>query len=79
MPGDPKECQANATHCSELVAKTTNQILKGQFVSLAARWTQLATELEHTRKLMEACGTPMSSDAYVPWYSQNRPQGIWWF
>jgi hypothetical protein len=54
MPGDPKECQANATRCSELAAETTNQTLKGQFVSLAARWTQLAIELEHTRKLMEA-------------------------
>jgi hypothetical protein len=77
MPGDPKECRANAERCSELAAETTNKRLNESLLSLAAMWTQLAMELDHTRNLMEARGAPMcdgtANRADVPWYSQPRP------
>jgi hypothetical protein len=49
MPGDPNECRKYAHRCTELAAETTDTDLKNRFTDLAAKWTQLAIDLEDAR------------------------------
>jgi hypothetical protein len=60
MPGDPKECRERALRCAKLAAETANPELKEQLLEVAQIWTKLATELDHTKKLLDAWGVEPS-------------------
>jgi hypothetical protein len=49
MPGDPRECRANASRCIEFAAQVKFPDLKETFLELAKRWTALAIKLEKAR------------------------------
>lgn len=49
MPGDPKECRANASRCIEFAAQVKYPDLEETFLELAKRWTALAIKLEKAR------------------------------
>jgi hypothetical protein len=49
MPGDPKECRANASRCIEFAAQVKYPDLKETFLEQAKRWTALAIKLEKAR------------------------------
>jgi hypothetical protein len=56
MPGDPKECRERALRCAKLAEVADNPQLKEQLLEIAQIWTRLATELDHTKKLLDAWG-----------------------
>jgi hypothetical protein len=58
MPGDPKECREHAKRCWALAAEAKNPALKESLVDIAQRWAVLATDLEATKRLLDAWGEP---------------------
>jgi hypothetical protein len=56
MPGDPKQCRAQAVRCAELAAETNNPQLKERLVELSKHWNVLALELEGTIELLDEWG-----------------------
>jgi hypothetical protein len=56
MPGDPNECRAHAKRCWALAGEAKNPTLKESLVDLAQRWSLLATDLEATKRLLDAWG-----------------------
>jgi hypothetical protein len=56
MPGDPNECRRNAKRCWALAAESKNPVLKESLVDLAQRWAALSTDLEATKRLLDAWG-----------------------
>jgi hypothetical protein len=51
MPGDPRECRAQARRCSELAAAAKEPRLKRTLSHLAASWEKLASQLETAQAL----------------------------
>ena len=58
MPGDPNECRGHAERCWALAAEAKEPVLKASLVDLAQRWAALATDLEATKRLLDAWGEP---------------------
>jgi hypothetical protein len=58
MPGNPEECRQHAKRCWALAAEAKNPVLKESLVDLAQRWSVLATDLEATKRLLDAWGEP---------------------
>jgi uncharacterized protein Yka (UPF0111/DUF47 family) len=54
MPGDPKECREHAVRCLELARTASSPEARDKFISLAATWQQLASELETAMALLES-------------------------
>jgi hypothetical protein len=54
VPGDPKECREHAKRCMELAEGTTNPAVKESLLDVARTWTRLATDLEATKRLLDA-------------------------
>jgi hypothetical protein len=46
MPGDPNECRMRARHCTQLASEIADPNLKKKLTNLAARWNQIASEIE---------------------------------
>jgi hypothetical protein len=77
MSKHSEACAAHAARCIEVAAKTSSAEDRREFLSFAAAWEQLATEVEQTERLaafldglgtaeeaaIEANGEPMSSHA----------------
>src|SRR5581483_9682009 len=75
MSKHSEACAAHAARCIEVAAKTSSAEDRREFLSFAAAWEQLATEVEQTERLaafldgigtaeeaaIEANGEPMSS------------------
>lgn len=57
MPGDPNECREHAKRCWALAAETKNPVLQESLTDLAQQWARIATDLEATRRLLDAWGT----------------------
>jgi len=51
MPGDPKECRAQARRCTDLAAMATDSTLKKALSDLAISWAKLADELDRVHEL----------------------------
>ena len=51
MPGDPKECRAQARRCTALAAMARDPTLKNALSDLAISWTKLADELDRVHEL----------------------------
>jgi hypothetical protein len=45
MPGDPKDCRANARRCIQLAAKSNEPLFQKHYKDLAKRWAGLAIDL----------------------------------
>jgi hypothetical protein len=58
MPGDPKQCREHAKRCLELAHEATNPALKDSLSDIAQQWMRLATDLEATKRLLDAWGEP---------------------
>jgi hypothetical protein len=56
MPGDPKECRANALRCAELAAESKDPRLKETLRDLARQWTALAARLETSCAVLDMAG-----------------------
>ena len=54
MPGDPKESRAHALHCRELAETSTTLEARQKLLELAAKWDELAAQLEATKSLLTA-------------------------
>jgi hypothetical protein len=52
MPGNPKECRANAVHCLKRAAAASSPVTRDSFEALAKNWLKLATEIEATDRLL---------------------------
>jgi hypothetical protein len=63
MPGDPKECREHAKRCWELASEATNPVLKESLIDLAQRWARLASDLEVTKRMLDAWGELSPSGA----------------
>jgi hypothetical protein len=61
MPGDPKECREHAKRCWELASEATNPVLKESLIDLAQRWARLASDLEVTKRMLDAWEEPSPS------------------
>ena len=66
MPGDPKECRAQARCCLEHAAAATSPLAKDHFLSLAESWSRLARELEATKRFLDALGEEFPVDKPPP-------------
>jgi hypothetical protein len=66
MPGDPKECRAQARCCLEHAAAATSPLAKDHFLSLAESWNRLARELEATKRFLDALGEEFPVDKPPP-------------
>ena len=53
MPGDPKECRAQAAHCAELAAKAKTTHLRATFLGLSKQWERLAADLEAMQAIVD--------------------------
>ena len=58
MPGDPKQCREHAKRCLQLAQEATNPALKDSLSDIAQQWMHLATDLEATKRLLDAWGEP---------------------
>lgn len=58
MPGDPKQCREHAKRCLQLAHEATNPALKDSLSDIAQQWMRLATDLEATKRLLDAWGEP---------------------
>jgi hypothetical protein len=68
MPSPIDTCLASARLCSQIAKKTRTPDDKSEFLSLAASWHRLATEIESDERLIElidglAASTPPKSEA----------------
>jgi hypothetical protein len=77
MPGDPNECRKYAHRCTELAAETTDTDLKNRFTDLAAKWTQLAIDLEDARARNRSATEITIAIGAGEFHRRARPKRLW--
>ena len=56
MPGDPRECRAQAVRYAELAAKAKTTHLRATFLGLSKHWEHVAADLEAMQAIVDELG-----------------------